>query len=97
MRNAIIVWLRSNIVSFTAVRTVYLFGSFAKGYQGFSDVDLLIVFKEKNVRRWIARVERAFQLRFHRSLHIQKFHITQLKLVSSFVPNVSRSERLRWG
>jgi len=84
LKHAIIRWVRNNIQCSRRVCSCHVFGSFLDTWHNFDDVDVVIVFQDWNVRMWIARIKRKFLLSFHRRLHIQVFHKTQVRHIRKF-------------
>lgn len=85
MKDAILKWLQLHISAHRLVQKVFLFGSFSKERVNFNDVDAVVVFIQKNVRSFLARIKRQFYVTFHKRLHLQIFHIEQHNLIESFL------------
>jgi predicted nucleotidyltransferase len=96
MRQAIIGWIRLNCARSKNVCFVCIYGSFARGTSKFNDVDVVLIFNEWNVRLWAARAEGSFERRFHRPLHIQKFHRSQKRSIQTFMDKLNEGRNLKW-
>jgi predicted nucleotidyltransferase len=77
-----------------AVVEVHLFGSVLEPEATPSDVDVLIVFREWDVRSYCTLLKRQFQSQFGYRLHVQMFHESQVKELAGFLERAGESRRL---
>lgn len=73
---------------------VHLFGSVLEPEATPSDVDVLIVFREWDVRSYCSLLKRQFQSQFGYRLHVQMFHISQVKELAAFLERAGKCRRL---
>jgi Nucleotidyltransferase domain len=87
MKNAILTWIKRYVLSHNLVRSAYIFGSFLRPLRGFGDVDIVAVFRQSNVRRFMQRIKHCFSVTFHKRLHVQIFHMRQRFVIHKFLCN----------
>ena len=73
---------------------MHLFGSILEPGATPSDVDVLMVFSEWNVRDYCSSLKRRFEKRFGHPLHIQMFHASQVAELEAFLVRAGESRRL---
>ena len=60
MKNAVLTWLRRNVLSHYLVKSVYIFGSFLRRPRDFGDVDIILIIKQSNMRLVVQRIKHSF-------------------------------------
>jgi predicted nucleotidyltransferase len=93
--DAITQWL-SAAAGGPASRTVemHLFGSVLETDGKPSDVDIVIVFAEWDVRSLCTEMKERFQRSFCCPLHIQMFHVSQTEQLTQFLKDAQRTRRI---
>jgi Nucleotidyltransferase domain len=85
MRNSILKWLKSKVLDHPLVCKAYIFGSILQPTVKYRDIDVVIVFRQHNVRIFLNRIKRQFFVTFHKRLHTQIFHQGQSRLIDTFL------------
>lgn len=76
------------------VAELHLFGSLLERDSSPSDVDVIIVFRDWNVRGHCAVMRERFRRFFGLPLHIQMFHISQRLQLAEFVKRAEQTRRI---
>lgn len=98
MKQAILNWLRRRLAADPRVSQCWLFGSYTQPLGAYRDVDIILVIKERNIRRWKARLVKSFSRAFHKTLDIQIFHKQQVSVIKSFFMAVQQGYGVKkWG
>ncbi len=74
---AIVSWIEKSVLPLQLVDSAYLFGSILRDKKVLSDVDVIIICNEWDVRDTCISFRKEFYLAFRIPLHIQVFHTSQ--------------------
>jgi hypothetical protein len=85
VKRALLRWLRLHVGSHRHVQACWIVGSALTQHTGFNDVDIVVVCRDWNVRRWLVRVKATFRVAFNMRLDVQLFHMTQAREVRQFL------------
>jgi predicted nucleotidyltransferase len=77
-----------------SVVEAHLFGSILEPEATPSDVDVVMVFREWDVRNICTSLKKQFEERFGHRLHVQMFHASQVEQLETFLVRAGGSRRL---
>lgn len=76
------------------IAEMHLFGSLLERDASPSDVDVVIVFRDWDVRGHCTAIQEQFRRSFGYPLHIQMFHVSQGMQLASFLGRAERTRRI---